>query len=213
MHHVFSRLGSMIAKEESSHSNTETKDATKNKEKEEKEKKEKKGKSEEKEGYRQHGLPVAVKLFNFAMQLIDVSGKNHADLFLDTSSLSRTKTTLRKRRAKHLGFDMLNMAMQSGGQYIVEIPSLLVSIQEDVCRAMVLACFDKNDDRLLGCALECFTHLIVQCRKYLKHQIGIFFVKVYLGKCFKAKESVHRVYGKHCRVDISIPPPSFKPVA
>ena len=187
MHHVFSRLGSMIAKEESSHSNTETKDATKNKEKEEKEKKEKKGKSEEKEGYRQHGLPVAVKLFNFAMQLIDVSGKNHADLFLDTSSLSRTKTTLRKRRAKHLGFDMLNMAMQSGGQYIVEIPSLLVSIQEDVCRAMVLACFDKNDDRLLGCALECFTHLIVQCRKYLKHQIGIFFVKVYLGKCVQSE--------------------------
>ena len=181
MHHVFSRLGSMIAKEESSHSKEiEPKN-------QETEKKEKKGKSEEKEGYRQHGLPVAVKLFNFAMQLIDVSGKNHADLFLDTSSLSRTKTTLRKRRAKHLGFDMLNMAMQSGGQYIVEIPSLLVSIQEDVCRAMVLACFDKNDDRLLGCALECFTHLIVQCRKYLKHQIGIFFVKVYLGKCVQSE--------------------------
>ena len=30
---------------------------------------------------------------------------------------------------------------------------------------------------------------------------------------FKAKESEHRVYGKHCRFSISIPPPSFKPIS
>ena len=29
---------------------------------------------------------------------------------------------------------------------------------------------------------------------------------------FKAKESEHRVYGKHCRFSISIPPPSFNSV-
>ena len=128
--------------------------------------------------YRPHGLPVAVRLFNFAMQLVDV--RHHEDLFTDTTSLSRTKIQLRTRRAQRLGMEMMNTALESGGAHFPQCPALLSIVQEDVCRVMILSCFEKNDDHLLRCSLECFQHLAVHCRMYLKHQIGTFFHKVYL---------------------------------
>jgi hypothetical protein len=82
--------------------------------------------------------------------------------------MSRTKVQLRTRRAQKIGLEMINMALSSGGQYISHSPALLSIIQEDVCRSMILACFDTASDHLLRCALEVFQHLIVHCRMHLK---------------------------------------------
>jgi golgi-specific brefeldin A-resistance guanine nucleotide exchange factor 1 len=130
--------------------------------------------------YTPHGLPVAVKLFNFAMQLVDT--KHHDDLFADSANISRMKRQLRTRRAQQIGLEMVNMALSNGGKQVCRSPALLSIIQEDVCRSIILLCFNKGGgDHLLRCSLETFQLLMIHCRTYIKSQIGVFFQKVYLS--------------------------------
>ena len=113
-------------------------------------------------------LPLQSLIFDIYFFQPHCTVKHHDDLFTDTTSMSRTKVQLRTRRAQKIGLEMINMALSSGGQYISHSPALLSIIQEDVCRSMILACFDTASDHLLRCALEVFQHLIIHCRMHLK---------------------------------------------
>ena len=127
--------------------------------------------------FRQYGLPVALKLFNFAVSLVNPD--KHGDIRSSNSLRRRNNKAKQTAQMQGLGVKLLNVILCAAGPSLALNPAMLSLLKDDMCRNL-LCIFAVQDMHLLGLALEAFDHLLVHYRQHLKTQIAMIFEHVYM---------------------------------